>query len=125
MAKSAGQKLKLLYIIKLLTEKTDENHPATTAEIISYLEANGIHSERKSIYDDIELTGLLEKEFDNYHFEEEIVDGDIEFTYKLQPGKASTRNAIKLLEVLGYEKEIIEKALKRAEDFMNTGEWKR
>ena len=54
MAKSAGQKLKLLYIIKLLTEKTDENHPATTAEIISYLEANGIHSERKSIYDDIE-----------------------------------------------------------------------
>lgn len=54
MAKSAGQKLKLLYIIKLLTENTDENHPASTAEIISYLEANGIHSERKSIYDDIE-----------------------------------------------------------------------
>ena len=71
------------------------------------------------------MTGLLEKEFDNYHFEEEIVGGDIEFNYKLQPGKASTRNAIKLLEVLGYEKEIIEKALKRAEDFMNTGEWKR
>lgn len=54
MAKSAGQKLKLLYIIKLLTEKTDENHPVTTSEIISYLEANGIHSERKSIYDDME-----------------------------------------------------------------------
>lgn len=54
MAKSAGQKLKLLYIIKLLTENTDENHPVSTAEIISYLESNGIHSERKSIYDDIE-----------------------------------------------------------------------
>lgn len=54
MAKSAGQKLKLLYIIKLLSENTDENHPATTADIISYLAANGIHSERKSIYDDIE-----------------------------------------------------------------------
>lgn len=54
MAKSAGQKLKLLYIIKLLTENTDENHPVSTAEIIAYLEANGIHSERKSIYDDIE-----------------------------------------------------------------------
>lgn len=54
MAKSAGQKLKLLYIIKLLTEKTDENHPASTADIIAYLDANGIHSERKSIYDDIE-----------------------------------------------------------------------
>lgn len=53
MAKSAGQKLKLLYIIKLLRENTDENHPVSTADIISYLEANGIHSERKSIYDDI------------------------------------------------------------------------
>lgn len=53
MAKSAGQKLKLLYIIKLLTETTDEKHPASTADIIAYLEANGIHSERKSIYDDI------------------------------------------------------------------------
>ena len=53
MAKSAGQKLKLLYIIKLLSENTDENHPASTADIIAYLDANGIHSERKSIYDDI------------------------------------------------------------------------
>ena len=53
MAKSAGQKLKLLYIIKLLSESTDENHPASTADIIAYLDANGIHSERKSIYDDI------------------------------------------------------------------------
>ena len=53
MAKSAGQKLKLLYIVKLLTENTDENHPASTADIIAYLESNGIHSERKSIYDDI------------------------------------------------------------------------
>ena len=53
MAQSAGQKLKLLYIIKLLSESTDENHPASTADIIAYLESNGIHSERKSIYDDI------------------------------------------------------------------------
>lgn len=54
MARSAGQKLKLLYIIKLLTENTDENHPASTADIIAYLESKDIHSERKSIYDDIE-----------------------------------------------------------------------
>ncbi len=54
MARSAGQKLKLLYIIRLLSESSDENHPVSTADIIAYLEANGIHSERKSIYDDIE-----------------------------------------------------------------------
>ena len=54
MAKAPGQKLKLLYIVKMLEENTDEQHPMSTAEIISRLDANGIHSERKSIYDDIE-----------------------------------------------------------------------
>lgn len=54
MAKSAGQKLKLLYIIQLLSENSDEKHPISTVDIIKYLEANDIHSERKSIYDDIE-----------------------------------------------------------------------
>ena len=54
MPKSPGQKLKLLYIVKFLTENTDEHHPASTADIIAYLEANDIHSQRKSIYDDVE-----------------------------------------------------------------------
>lgn len=53
MAKSEGQKLKLLYIIKMLEEHSDENHPLSTAEIIRRLDALGIHSERKSIYDDM------------------------------------------------------------------------
>lgn len=54
MAKAPGQKLKLLYIIKFLSENTDENHPASTSDIIAYLEANGVHSQRKSVYDDME-----------------------------------------------------------------------
>lgn len=53
MARTEGQKLKLLYIIRILEEYSDENHPISTAEIIERLEAEGIHSERKSIYDDI------------------------------------------------------------------------
>lgn len=53
MAKREGQKLKLLYIIRMLEENTDEQHAMSTAEIIERLAANGIHSERKSIYDDI------------------------------------------------------------------------
>ena len=53
MAKSEGQKLKLLYILKFLEEHTDENHPMTTAELISRLDAEGISCERKTIYADI------------------------------------------------------------------------
>lgn len=53
MAKSEGQKLKLLYILKFLEEHTDEAHPMTTAELISRLGAEGITCERKTIYADI------------------------------------------------------------------------
>ena len=62
---------------------------------------------------DIELTELLEKEYDNYHFEETIVENDVRFNYRLKNGKATTRNAIRLLAVLGYEDTIIEKAEER------------
>lgn len=53
MARSSGQKLKLLYIIKILSEETDEKHPITTKELIQRLEAYDVVAERKSIYDDI------------------------------------------------------------------------
>ena len=32
------------------------------------------------------------------------------FPYKLSKGKATSRNAIKLLDILGYDKDIISKA---------------
>lgn len=72
---------------------------------------------------DIEMTELLKEYYDNYHFEEEIRDGDILFPYQLLPGKASTRNAIRLLQLLGYDKEITEKASGQAECFLETGKW--
>ena len=37
MAKSEKQKLKLLYIMQCLTEKTDAEHAVTTQEIIDYI----------------------------------------------------------------------------------------
>lgn len=54
MAKSEGQKRKLLYILKWLTEYTDESHAMSGQEIIDALEKEGISAERKSIYSDIQ-----------------------------------------------------------------------
>jgi predicted DNA-binding transcriptional regulator YafY len=54
MAKSSNQKLKMLYLMKLFLEKTDEEHLLTLNEIMDELERAGISSERKSIYDDID-----------------------------------------------------------------------
>jgi len=50
MAKGANQKLKLLYLIKIMLEKSDESHSITMPEILSSLEAYGVTAERKSIY---------------------------------------------------------------------------
>lgn len=54
MARTSGQKLKLLYIVRILSEETDENHPISTQALIKRLEAYGISAERKSIYSDME-----------------------------------------------------------------------
>ena len=72
---------------------------------------------------DIELTHLLKKYYNNYHFEEEIVDNDVVFHYQLMRGRAVTRNAIKLLGVMGYDEEIIKEAEGLAEGFWEKGSW--
>lgn len=53
MARSANQKLKLLYLCQILTQQTDEEHPMTVQELISQLARYDIQAERKSVYDDL------------------------------------------------------------------------
>lgn len=72
---------------------------------------------------DIELTHLLEEYYNNYHFEEEISEHDVVFNYQLKKGRATTRNAIKLLGVMGYDERIIREAERMAEDFLKKGAW--
>lgn len=55
----ANQKLKLLHILKQLTEQSDEKHPISVEQILGNLANYGIRGERKSVYSDI---GVL-KEF--------------------------------------------------------------
>lgn len=54
----ANKKLKLLYLVRFLQEETDEQHPKTLQDMLSYLAAHGITAERKSVYDDLELLSL-------------------------------------------------------------------
>ena len=54
MAKGTKQKLKLIYLIKIMMEKTDDEHYITMPEIIEALDKYGVTAERKSIYADIE-----------------------------------------------------------------------
>ena len=54
MARGGNGKLKLLYLQKLLLERTDEEHGMTMPEIVKALEEYGISAERKSLYGDIQ-----------------------------------------------------------------------
>lgn len=72
---------------------------------------------------DIELTHMLESCYSNYHFTEEIRDNDIFFSYRLYKGRATTRNAIKLLSIMGYDSAVIEQAEQTAKRFLDSGIW--
>lgn len=54
MPKSPNQKLKLLYLMEILLQQTDERHPMTVPEMIAQLAQRGVSAERKSIYGDLE-----------------------------------------------------------------------
>lgn len=54
MPRSSNQKLKILYVLKILWENTDESHTLSINEILSKLDSYGIKAERKSLYDDFE-----------------------------------------------------------------------
>ena len=54
MPKSSNQKLKLLYLMQMLLERSDENHPLTVQDMIDELSQHDISAERKSIYADLE-----------------------------------------------------------------------
>ena len=54
MAERMNQKLKILYLMKILLEKTDETHSITVQEMITALASYGITAERKSLYSDLE-----------------------------------------------------------------------
>lgn len=69
MAERTSQKLKLLYLMKILLQKTDETHGITMPEIISELNAYGISAERKGLYNDMECLRTYGMEIAGYQEE--------------------------------------------------------
>lgn len=59
MAKQSNQKLKLLYLLRILFQNTDQTSGLTLTQIISELAKYNISAARKSIYDDIEVLRLF------------------------------------------------------------------
>lgn len=87
---------------------------SASAEILSYI------NKKKCISivatHDRELTEILKENYKFHYFSETVSSKKgLNFDYKLKDGISSTKNAIKLLDYIGYPKEITEKAYERAD----------
>ena len=59
MPKQEGQKSKLLTLLRILEQKTDEEHLLNVPQLVELLEQQDILAERKSIYSDIDTLRSL------------------------------------------------------------------
>ena len=67
---------------------------------------------------DLELTNMVDDNYNNYHFKETIDQNDINFDYILRNGPCTSRNGIAILKYLGYPKELHEEAARKAEAYL-------
>lgn len=94
---------------------------AASTQILKMLDRQGVLC--MAATHDVELTKTLEKEYENYHFEKSIQQGDVSFSYKLKTGREENSNAIDLLANLGYDDILVEEARKMVRTFLERGEW--
>ena len=72
--KGEKQKQKMLYLVKIFTEETDDNHYLTMPQIIQKLAAYGVNADRKTLYQDFEelkdfgLDILTSQDGRNYYY---------------------------------------------------------
>lgn len=121
-AAKPGAKI-LCFIDEVLRGTNTVERIAASSEILKNLTANGVMCFAAT--HDIELTHILEDYYSNYHFTEEVEDDNVVFSYLLQKGRATSRNAIKLLKIIGYDDAITNNSKRRADDFINTGVWRK
>lgn len=118
-----GQPGVLCFVDEVLRGTNTVERIAASSQVLRYMTGEGVLCFAAT--HDIELTHILENYYDNYHFQEEVEDHDIHFDYRLYPERATSRNAIKLLELMGYSPRVVESAQEAAEQFLETGEWKK
>ena len=119
----AGSRAPVLGIIDEVLRGTNTiERIAASSQILSALDKPNVITFAAT--HDIELSYILESKYCNWHFEEEVKENDVIFNYQLRGGRATTRNAIKLLGIAGYDPDVVEAAQTEAEVFEKTGEWK-
>jgi hypothetical protein len=95
----------LCLIDELLSGTNTDERLAASRAILAYLAGRGLLVVAAT--HDLELTEYLGGRYDSYFFADDFSRDDLRFDHRLRPGVAKTRNAIRLLERLGYPETII------------------
>lgn len=98
-----------LFIIDELFKGTNTRERIAASKSILHFLNNSNHIILFSSHD-LELIELLNDDFERGYFHEKVEGGKIIFDYKFQKGKSYLTNAIRILEMNNYPKEIVEDA---------------
>ena len=74
---------------------------------------------------DIELARMLQDVYENYHFSYSCDESGLHFDYSIKNGISSTKNAIRLMGMLGYPQEIVDQAEARLRRYFEETEGSR
>lgn len=109
------------FIDEILKGTNTVERVAAAAAVVQYL--HGRDCLCFAATHDGELTAILGAMCGNVHFREVVNDEGVHFDYQLQPGPATSRNAIRLLESMGFPPAIPQAARQLAQGFEETGQW--
>ncbi|MCL2203840.1 MAG: hypothetical protein FWB88_07865 [Defluviitaleaceae bacterium] len=109
------------YIDEILRGTNTVERIAASASVLTWLHGQSCLCVAAS--HDIELTHLLADSYENYHFREQITPTGVLFDYKLKTGPSTTRNAIKLLDVMEFDPSIVAQAEKMAQEYDVKQRW--
>ena len=94
---------------------------AASSEILKALAESGVFCIAAT--HDIELCDILSPQYTLCHFEDQVGKNEMLFDYKLREGRATSRNAINLLRLLGFDDKIVSRAHSRANRYLESGSW--
>lgn len=103
-----GNRMVICVIDEILRGTNTQERIAASAAILEYLQNQNCLAIVAS--HDIELTRKLGDSYGYYYFCEQMQDKDIAFDYKIREGVSNTKNAIALLECVGFPEIIIRRA---------------
>ncbi|PHN04178.1 MutS-related protein [Flavilitoribacter nigricans] len=109
LIKKAGEPQPHLFIVDEMFKGTNTLERVSAAKaVLSHLD-RGNSTVLISTHD-IELTEYLGDTYDLYYFQESVENDTLTFDYQLKKGKLRHRNAIRILEIMGYPPEVTREA---------------